>query len=131
GPIIAFLLLSYLAVDPENPTAREYQNVFLFASIPVVLGLFVIVLFVREEKKTKEDEDPNPIKFSLKEFDGNFKKFLAVIALFTLSNSTDAFLLLRAEQAGIAPAMLPLLWMVLHFSKVFSSIAGGNLSDRF
>jgi MFS family permease len=131
GPVIAFLLLSYLAVDPENPTALEYQNVFLFASVPVVIGLFVIVFFVREEKKIKVEDDPNPIKFSLKEFDGNFKKFLAVIALFTLSNSTDAFLLLRAEQAGIAPAMLPLLWMVLHFSKVFSSIAGGNLSDRF
>lgn len=130
GPVIAFILLTYLAVDPENPTAREYQNVFLFASIPVVIGLFIIVFFVREEKKKVVVADPNPIKFSLREFDGNFKKFLAVVALFTLSNSTDAFLLLRAEQAGIAPAMLPLLWMVLHFSKVFSSLAGGNLSDR-
>ena len=64
------------------------------------------------------------------EFDGNFIKYLGVIALFTLSNSTDAFLLLRAEQAGIAPAMLPLLWMVLHFSKVFFSLLGGDLSDR-
>src|SRR5690606_36790311 len=60
----------------------------------------------------------------------NFKRFLIVIALFTLSNSTDAFLLLRAEQAGIAPAMLPLLWMVLHFSKVFSSLVAGDLSDK-
>ena len=71
-----------------------------------------------------------PLKFSLGAFDSNFKRFLAVIALFTLSNSTDAFLLLRAEQAGVRPAMLPLLWMVLHFSKVFSSIVGGDLSDR-
>ncbi|MFL6467725.1 MAG: MFS transporter, partial [Pyrinomonadaceae bacterium] len=105
-------------------------RVFLFASIPVVFGLFVIVFFVREEKKEVKVEDAIPIKFSLREFDGNFKKFLFVIALFTLSNSTDAFLLLRAEQAGIAPAMLPLLWMVLHFSKVIFSLAGGNLSDR-
>ena len=55
---------------------------------------------------------------------------LVVVALFTLSNSTDAFLLLRAQQAGIAPPMLPLLWMVLHLSKVVSSIIGGDLSDR-
>lgn len=53
-----------------------------------------------------------------------------MIALFTLSNSTDAFLLLRAGQAGIAPAMLPLLWMVLHLSKVISSLIGGDLSDK-
>lgn len=130
GPVVAFVLLSYLAADPSSPTAREYQRVFLYASIPVVFGLFVIVFFVREEKKAVAAEDGIPIKFSLSEFDGNFKKFLFVVALFTLSNSTDAFLLLRAEQAGIAPAMLPLLWMALHFSKVVCSLAGGNLSDR-
>lgn len=131
GPIVAFLLLTYLAVDPENPTAMEYQRVFLFASVPVAIGLFVIVFFVHEERKPIENVDTNPIKFSLREFDPNFKRFLLIVALFTLSNSTDAFLLLRAEQAGIAPAMLPLLWMVLHFSKVFSSLIGGELSDKF
>lgn len=130
GPVIAFFLLTYLAVDAENPTAREFQQVFLFASIPVAIGLFVIVFFVKEDEKADTEEESIPIKFSLREFDGNFKKFLGVIALFTLSNSTDAFLLLRAEQAGIAPAMLPLLWMVLHFSKFFSSLIGGDLSDR-
>lgn len=130
GPIIGFLLLTYMAADPENPTAMEYQRVFLYASIPVAIGLIVIVFFVREQPTHPGGVESDPIRFSLKEFDGNFKRFLLVIALFTLSNSTDAFLLLRAEQAGIAPAMLPLLWMVLHFSKVFSSLIGGDLSDR-
>lgn len=130
GPVVAFLLMTYLAADPANPTARDYQQVFLFASIPVAIGLFVIVFFVREEKKPVPDVDEVPIRFSLRAFDGNFKRFLGVIALFTLSNSTDAFLLLRAEQTGVAPAMLPLLWMVLHFSKAFSSIVGGDISDK-
>ncbi|HMJ07498.1 MAG TPA: MFS transporter, partial [Pyrinomonadaceae bacterium] len=44
GPVIAFILLTFIAANPEDPTAHEYQQVFLFASIPVVLGLFVIVL---------------------------------------------------------------------------------------
>src|SRR5215217_8275000 len=104
GPVVAFLLLTYLAADPSTPTAREYQQVFLFASIPVVLGLFVIVFFVREKKKPVPETAAIPIKFSLNTFDSNFKRFLGVVALFTLSNSTDAFLLLRAEQTGIAPA---------------------------
>lgn len=130
GPVVAFFLLTYLAVDPQTPTAREYQQVFLFASIPVAIGLFVIVFFVREERRPLQNEDEIPIKFSLRAFDPNFRRFLGVIALFTLSNSTDAFLLLRAEQTGVPPAMLPLLWMVLHFSKVFSSIVGGDISDR-
>lgn len=133
GPVIAFILLSYIATNPENPTARDYSQVFLFASIPVVLGLFVIIFFVKEEKREPHEiqENLTPIKLSLKEFDGNFKRFLITISLFTLSNSTDAFLLLRAEQTGIAPAVLPLLWMVLHFSKVIFSLIGGDLSDKF
>jgi MFS family permease len=130
GPVVAFVLLTIIAANPDNPTAREYQQVFLFASIPIALGLFVIVFFVREKRKPPEEHETIPIKFSLGEFDGNFKRFLAIIALFTLSNSTDAFLLLRAKEAGIAPPMLPLLWMVLHFSKVLCSLAGGALSDR-
>jgi MFS family permease len=131
GPIVAFFLLSYFAADTDHPTAQEYQQVFLFASVPVVLGLFVIVFFVKEKPKEIAAEIEQPkIRLSLKEFDGNFKRLLFVVALFTLSNSTDAFLLLRAENAGIAPAVLPLLWMALHFSKVVSSLIFGDLSDR-
>ena len=132
GPVCAFVLLYFLASDPQEPTARDYQQVFLFASVPVALGLFVIVFFVKE----KPHEVPvasgaiTPIRLSLKEFDPNFKRYLIVVAVFTLSNSTDAFLLLRAEQSGIAPALLPLLWMALHLSKVLFSLIGGDLSDR-
>lgn len=131
GPVAAFLLLIIFAVDPQDPTIREYQQVFLFASVPVVLGLLVIAFFVKEDRKKPTAVSPTPIKFSLAGFDGNFKRYLVVVAVFTLSNSTDAFLLLRATQAGISPAVLPLLWMVLHFSKVVFSLLGGGLSDRF
>lgn len=131
GPITAFILLSYFADDPTNPTARDYRQVFLFASVPVALGLFVIVFFVKEKKHEQHlEENITPIKLSLREFDSNFKRFLVIIALFTLSNSTDAFLLLRAEQSGIPVAVLPLLWMFLHFSKVIFSLIGGDLSDK-
>lgn len=129
GPVAAFILLSYLAANPANPAAYEYQQVFLYASIPVVLGIFVIVFFVREDTKPVQGVN-NRIRFSLREFDGNFKRFLIVIAVFTLSNSTDAFLLLRAAESGISAAVLPLLWMALHLSKVISSLIGGDLSDR-
>lgn len=132
GPIAAFILLYFIASDPDNLTARDYRQVFLYASIPVVLGLFVIIFFVKEKNIKQEIlkvEKPK-IKLSLKEFDGNFKRFLVVIALFTLSNSTDAFLLLRAEQAGISLSLIPLLWMALHLSKVISSLIFGDLSDK-
>ncbi|HEX9917521.1 MAG TPA: MFS transporter, partial [Pyrinomonadaceae bacterium] len=58
------------------------------------------------------------------------KRFLAILALFTLSNSSDAFLLLRAREVGISTGTIPLLWAALHVMKVLSSLVGGDLSDR-
>jgi MFS family permease len=130
GPVAGFVLLSIFAVNTASPTVMEYQQVFLYASVPVVVGLLVIAFFVHEKPKVAEP-DAAPPSLSLKGFDGNFKRYLLILALFTLSNSTDAFLLLRAADAGISPVILPLLWMTLHLSKVVSSLIGGQLSDRF
>jgi MFS family permease len=55
---------------------------------------------------------------------------LLVLALFTLSNSSDSFLILRARDAGVPIAVIPLLWSLHHASKVLSSLLGGDLSDR-
>jgi MFS family permease len=57
-------------------------------------------------------------------------RYLGVLALFTLGNASDAFLLLRARELGVAVALIPLLWGVLHVSKMVWSIIGGRLSDR-
>lgn len=130
GPVAGFFLLLIFAVDRQSPTIHEYQQVFLFASVPVVIGLLVIAFAVKEEPKAEGAVAIAP-SLSLKGFDSNFKRFLFVVAVFTLSNSTDAFLLLRASDAGISPVVLPLLWMTLHFSKVVSSLIGGDLSDKF
>ncbi len=55
---------------------------------------------------------------------------LGVILLFTLGNSTDAFLLLRARQLGVPVALAPILWALLNIVKATSNIPGGVLSDR-
>ena len=70
------------------------------------------------------------LRLSLRGFDGEFKRFLVILGLFTLSNSSDAFLLLRAREAGIPTGVIPLLWAALHASKVISSLVFGDLSDR-
>ena len=131
GPLIAFALLYLWSENPSEPTANDYSRIFLIAAIPAILSVFVIAFLVKEQKhETPDAQNVTPIKLSLKEFDGNFKRFLIVVALFTLSNSTDAFLLLRATQAGVAEYVLPLLWVFLHISKVVFSLIGGDLSDR-
>ena len=59
-----------------------------------------------------------------------FWRVLGVIFVFTLGNSTDAFLLLRANQLGVPVALAPILWAALHVVKSASSTPGGALSDR-
>jgi MFS family permease len=60
----------------------------------------------------------------------SFRKYLLIILLFTLGNSTDAFLLVRAQALGVPVALLPTIWVVLHIVKMAVSVPGGVLSDR-
>jgi MFS family permease len=131
GPLISFTLLYFFAVNHAAPTVGEYRRLFLVASVPAFFALLVAAFVVREHRVPGAKTEGRPLpSFSLRGFDGNFKLFLILVAVFTLSNSSDAFLLLRARQAGIPVATIPLLWAALHVSKVLISLVGGHLSDH-
>jgi MFS family permease len=133
GPLIAYAVLSLIASDREAPTAENYKTLFLLAAVPALVAVLVAIFAVRETGHAARPEGadrPPPPRLTLRGLDSNFKRFLLIIALFTLSNSSDAFLLLRAQQAGVSAAFIPLLWAALHVSKVVSSVLGGDLSDR-
>jgi MFS family permease len=122
GPLIAFFLLTFIT--------QEYRTVFWLAFIPGVFALLILIRGVSEKKSKPPTPAAPRIQFSLRPFDRRFKFFLLVIILFSLGNSSDAFLLLKARDAGIPVALLPILWMVLHLSKSLSATPGGILSDR-
>ena len=130
GPLLGFAILALIAERASAPTLRDYRMVFLLASIPALLAVLVAVFAVSESRVERRTEMKTPPRLHLHGFDSNFKRFLAVLILFTLSNSTDAFLLRRASDAGVSAATIPLLWAALHVSKVLSSLYGGDLSDR-
>ncbi len=121
GPIIGYLLVILLA--------GNFTHIFLIAAIPALMAVLVAA-FVMKEAPSHHTPTGKPIKLSLRGFDGNFKRFLVVLALFTLSNSSDSFLILRAVDSGVPLAIIPLLWAAHHASKVLSSLYGGDLSDR-
>jgi MFS family permease len=134
GPLVGYLLVQFFAADQSELTAQNFSSIFLLASIPAIAAVIVVSFFVRESYKPgrhprNDTIIPPPMRLSLRGFDNNFKYFLVIIALFTLSNSSDVFLLLRAQSVGIPVKQLPLLWAVLHVSKVASSLFGGHLSD--
>ena len=119
GPALAFGLLTLLG--------ERLQTVFLLAAIPGFLSVLILILWVSEIRvdhapAAKELRRPSRL-------DGQLIRFLMVVTLFTLGNSSDAFLLLRAQDIGIAVAHLPLLWMFFHLVKAATGIPGGILSD--
>ena len=128
GPLIGYFVLFYLAAG-ATPSAGTFTRVFLVASIPALASVFVVALMVRETAHSSPGVTA-AASLSLQGFDQNFKRFLLILALFTLSNSSDFFLILRAQTAGVSPQNTLLLWSAFHVVKVASSIFGGDLSDR-
>ena len=129
GPLIGYLLVVLFVVNSSAPTTREFTKIFLLASVPAFLAVLVAIFFMRESPVPAPSDAKMP-KLSLRGFDSNFKRFLVILALFTLSNSSDSFLILRARESGVSIALIPLLWAAHHGTKVLSSLFGGDLSDR-
>jgi MFS family permease len=116
GPLAAFVLLEYFQLPLEK--------IFLFAAIPGALVIAALLLGVRETPALRK----KPPTFELPR--GPLLRFLIPVGVFALGNASDAFLLLRANAAGVKLSSLPLLWIGLHFTKAIVSFAAGSISDR-
>lgn len=114
----------------------DFRRVFWMAAIPGAIAVLILIVAVRESpvdpalKPDRQAASPPASGQFTRRFTGNFKSYLAVLLLFTLGNSSDAFLLLRAQQSGVGVTMIPLLWAALHVSKSVFSLLGGGMSDR-
>jgi MFS family permease len=140
GPLIAWAALTYQWAD--------IRTLFLWTAVPGFLSIALLLVFVRERAVGDPSERVVSAALPKGEVDSTatsviapapasdvplgapFWRMLAVIFLFTLSLSTDAFLLLRASQLGVPAAMIPILWAALHVVKSSSSVVSGGLSDR-
>jgi MFS family permease len=129
GPLIALLLVKLFA---EN-----LRPVFLLATIPAVIA--VAALFFVNEKQQNRDiggEKENTAEriklsaLSIKNLGAPFYFFLTASAIFSLGNSTDAFLLLRSKQLGLATLLVVLAYVLYNFVYTFSSFPAGVISDR-
>ncbi len=120
GPLFATLLLVLLR--------NNLRPLFALAALPAILSLLALIPVT--ELQPREREEKIPLRLSLKPFNINFKIFLIVIVLFTLGNSSDAFLLLRARNTGVPLELIPMLWFALDMARTIFSLPGGMLSDR-
>ena len=118
------ILIAYFLITGNT---FSYQRVFLFSIIPAVLG--VAAIFLLQEKRTG-GQPPQKIIFRFKALNPCFKYFLVVIFLFTLGNSSNAFLLLKAQNAGFDPRTVILLYFLFNFVSSLLAYPMGRLSDH-
>ncbi len=119
GVVLAFIFVA---------NGVGYNNAFLYAIIPAVLSIMIIPM-VREKKGDK----PASQKLSFKgiKLDKKLKLYLGVIFIFCLGNSSNVFLLLKAQQLGFTSAQVILLYLVFNVTTSAFAIPSGKLSDRF
>ncbi len=123
GPLLATGLL-FLFHD-------RIATVFLLSFIPGTLAVVLLLAGLKErEAATRAGGSRFNVRSAWAEMPADFRKYLAIILVFTLGNSTDAFLLLRAQALGVPLALLPAIWVALHVVKMAVSVPGGMLSDR-
>jgi len=120
GPLLAFIMLS---LSPGN-----YRLIFLLAGIPAILAIFVIIFGIKEARKSKKELFT---KFRFKEFPAKYYFFLGIVFIFTLGNSTDALLLVKANEIGIKIALIPMVYLIMNAVSVLTSIPVGSIADRF
>lgn len=133
GPLVAFWLMASLHVG--------VRTVFWLAAIPGAIAFLIALVGVREARRQPAPPGATPgaspappaSKPTIDPKQPMGRRFwmvMGAVLLFTLGNSTDAFLLLRARDLGVPVALLPILWALLHVVKSASAVPGGALSDR-
>jgi MFS family permease len=120
GPLVAYGLYQVAGL--------ELRTVFLLAAIPALAAVIAVIFGVKESRRAATGKTPS---MNRKGLSGRFWAFMVVLLVFTLGNSTDALLILRATQLGVSTGLVLILWAVFHVVKSASSTPGGSLSDRF
>jgi MFS family permease len=110
---------------------EDVRLVFALAALPALASIVVLVAGVREPPRTRPTAAGSAASLSSPAPRRPLARYLAVLALFTLGNSSDAFLLLRAQEAGVALPAIPALWAFHHVVKAAAGTHGGILSDRW
>lgn len=121
------ILIAYLIV--LNVGNSAYKEVFAFSIIPVLFAL-VMFAFVQEKREKRDPKPRERLWKNARQLDRNLKLYLTVAFIFSLGNSSNAFLLLRANEIGFTSAEVILLYFIYNITAAVIAIPFGKLSDR-
>lgn len=120
GPILAFALLQ---------AHVSYENIFLLAIIPAVICLMLVLSLKEAPPEAARIKRPT-IDWRFGKLPPQLRRFLVVVGLFSIGNSSNIFLLLRAKELGVAEPLIPLLWALVSLVAALCSTPLSALSDR-
>jgi len=121
GALLGFFFLTHYKGD--------YRAVFLWSLVPAVLGVAVLA-FAREPAPASRRRLAKELSFNWRALDHRLKAFLIIAFIFTLGNSSNEFLLLRAQNVGFSASTVILLYVVYNLVYALASYPAGRLSDR-
>ena len=124
----AGILLAFFIMKTGNGEFA-YKRIFLLSAIPTLAALFMFI-FIKETHKPRESKTPLNVLGSLRNLDSRLKLYLVVVFIFTLGNSSNTFLLLRAQNMGFDSATVVLLYFLYNIVSSLLSIPLGKVSDR-
>ena len=124
GPLIAIWLMFVLAND--------IRAVFAWAVVPAVIAVLLLIFAVKEPKRTREPGAARvPIRWSeVRDMGAPFWIVVGVGGIFTLARFSEAFLILRAQEAGLALALVPAVLVIMNVVYAVAATPAGILSDR-
>lgn len=117
-----------LAASAMLGAGMQIRDIFLWALVPAILCFAFAVML--KEPNAHEPKPAKPFDWRLGDMPPVFKRYLAVVALFTLGNSSNMFLLLRAKELGVPESQIPLLWAAVSAVAMLFSTHLSGLSDR-
>ena len=121
GILITYFVLRSMGDD------FDYKRMFLFSMIPAALGLCMF-FFIRQKKNPAKRREP--FWKNVRKMDGQLRLYLLVVFLFTLGNSSNTFILLKAKSTGFDTVSVILLYLIFNITASILSIPCGKLSDR-
>ena len=133
GLAVAALIIYLLQGGGLRLGLDTYRWLVLVGMVPAVLGVLALIIFVRE-KSSKAIPHGSHTRVSLPGhsggFDTRFKLFLVIMAVFTLGNSSDFFLILRAQDIGSSVVHIVLMLVVHNIAYAVTALPAGIVSDR-
>lgn len=122
GPLVAFGVLAM--------TMNNYRLVFWLSVIPGILAVALIIFLLKEKEPSSTEKQSKLPQIRFRNLNHRFIWFTLISTLFAIGNFSDAFLVLRAQDAGMLPALIPLTFFAFNMSSSIFSMPVGMLSDR-